>query len=768
MYDNQFCEYASMLLTEAGHMITPTPIYANHSSSEALYIDSKKDVVISSIDRALLSTIENISLLFEVEWDGVVEELTEKVQVYSVTVDFSESSRSQNVADIHYLLQQYWSCNHSIVFFKNRNQFTVSFADAARSHILSDWFDFSEDCDSVIERLSIANMSLDTCDGYFEDFVYALAREYYNHPISFEEAAYGMIQIDMLFPKFASYDNCVPDDEVTKEDIKDAIRENLSYYETLYGYDYVAIHYEGIGEATSYRNLTDEIERISFELDFEEEYGEETSEIYDFDDEEDDIEEDDDFFDDLDDDFDSAIFDDPVLMVKWLEGKQKNLDEQEDEESRKDTRNRPKVKPSDPKPNTVERREHTSSPSGDNEVILTESNTSSLANETATKLRDEATRKRLEADSKRREAERLNEEYSKLAQEIVGSSIHSPNNAKTTETVWQEVEVLRTEAQTKRLTADNLRRDATQKRQTAARLNEEYSSLLQKNAESPNHSPSDTENSEEVWKEVESLRTEAQAKRLAADSLRFDATQKRQEAERLSEEYRKLFSIETERKERERLEAERREQERLELVRKERECREAERLEAERLERERIENDIREQELWLNIQKEHKRREAERREQERLEAERRERERLEAERREQERLEAERRERERLEAERREKEKRRQKELDELSQKHSAELSAIKQKYESELSAVTSEIATIKRRLLEIEDRIPKLNFLQFGEKKNLKAEQEQLTERLAKLNSLVQEMKKYFERETNLENHRYDEILREIESRYE
>ena len=767
MYDNQFCEYASMLLTEAGHMITPNPIYANHSSSETLYIDSKKDVVISSLDRALLSAIDNVSLLLEVEWDGVVEELTEKVQVYSITVDFSDSSRSQNVADIHYLLQQYWSCNHSIIIFKNKDQFVFSFADAARSHILSDWFDISDDCDSVIERLSIANMSLDTCDGYFEDFVYALAREYYNHPISFEEASYGMMPIDLMFPKFASFANYVPEDEVTKEDIKDTIRANLSYYESLYGYDYVAIRYEGIGEATSYRNLTDEIERISFELDFEEEYGEETSEIYDFDDEEDDIEEDD-FYDDLDDDFDSAIFDDPVLMVKWLEGKQKDLDEQEDEESRKDTRNRPKVKPSEPKLNTVERREHTSSPSGDNEVILTESNTPSSANETAIKLRDEATRKRLEADSKRREAERLNEEYSKLAQGIADSSNHSPNNAKTTETVWQEVEVLRTEAQAKRLTADNLRSDATQKRQEAERLNEEYSSLLQKNAESSNHSPTDTEPSEEVWKEVESLRTEAQAKRLTADSLRFDATQKRQEAERLSEEYRKLFSIETDRKERERLEAERREQERLELVRKEREKREQERLEVERKEREWLENDIREQELWLNIQKEHKRREAERREQERLEAERRERERLEAERREQERLEAERKERERLEAECREKEKRRQKELDELSQKHSAELSAIKQKYESELSAVTSEIATIKRRLSEIEDRIPKLNFLQFGEKKNLKAEQEQLTERLAKLNSLAQEMKKYFERETNLENHRYDEILREIESRYE
>ena len=586
MFDNQFYEYASMLLIEAGHMITPNPIYTNHTSSETLYIDSNKDVVIPSIDRALLSTINNVSLLFEVEWEGVVEELTEKVQVYSITVDFSDSSRSQNVADIHYLLQQYWSCNHSIIFFKNRNQFVVSFADAARSHILSDWFDISEDCDSLIERLSIANMSLDTCDGYFEDFVYALAREYYNHPISFEEASYGMMPIDLLFPKFASFANYVPDDEVTKEDIKDVIRENLSYYETLYGYDYVAIHYEGIGEATSYRNLTDEIERISFELDFEEEYGEETSEIYNFDDEDDYIEEDDDFLEELDDDFDSAIFDDPVLMVKWLEGKQKQADEQD---------------------NTVE---------------------------------EERRQKRLEAERKERE------------------------------------------------------------------------------------------------------RVEAE----------------RREQERL----------EAERKERERVEAERREQERLELVRKERESREQERLETERREREWLENDIREQELWLNIQKEHKRREAERREQERLEAERKERERVEVERREQERLEAERKERERIEAERRKKEERRQRELDELSQNHSAELSAIKLKYESELSVVTSEIATIKRRLSEIEDRIPKLNFLQFGEKKNLKAEQESLTERLAKLNSLTQEMKKHFERETNMENQRYSEILRDLEIRYE
>ena len=266
MQDNQFYEYASSMLVAAGHMITPSPVYINHSSNETIYIDSKKDVVISSIDRALLSYIDNVSLLMEVEWAGVVDELTERVQIFSVTVSFSESSRSQEVADIHHLLQKFWNNNHSIVLFKNKNHFVFSFADDTKSHILSDWFEISDDYDDVVECFAIENISLHSCDEYFDDFIYAIAREYYVHPISLEEASYGMIPIDMMVPKPVTEGSYIYDDEITKEDIKTAIRDNLSYYENMYGYDYVAVRYEGKDDAVSYRNITDEIERISFEL----------------------------------------------------------------------------------------------------------------------------------------------------------------------------------------------------------------------------------------------------------------------------------------------------------------------------------------------------------------------------------------------------------------------------------------------------------------------------------------------------------------------
>lgn len=67
--------------------------------------------------------------------------------------------------------------------------------------------------------------------------------------------------------------------------------------------------------------MTDEIDRISLELDFAAKMDEEPIESFSFDDEDDDLDE----IDSLDD-IDPAIFEDPVLMVEWLEKKQAEKD----------------------------------------------------------------------------------------------------------------------------------------------------------------------------------------------------------------------------------------------------------------------------------------------------------------------------------------------------------------------------------------------------------------------------------------------------------
>lgn len=313
MDNMKFYEYVFTILSEAGHVITSSPIYVNHSSGETLYIDSSKDVVTNRFERDLLSLIDNVSLLVDVRWPGVVPELDENVQIYSATVDFSERCRSQNIADIHHLLQKYWNCTHSIVFFKNKESYLISFADKDRSHILSDWFSITYEWDKIVERVGIENIAIDTCENYFLDFLYATAREYYIRPVSFEEASYGLMPLDYISKSLSS------DIPLSRDEIKNMIRDNLLYFELMYGDDYVEPQYTGMEERTYYHNISDEIDRISFELELEDTDDEEQFSF------EDDLDDDDndDIFDDYDEDIDPAIFDDPTLMVKWLEQQEK-------------------------------------------------------------------------------------------------------------------------------------------------------------------------------------------------------------------------------------------------------------------------------------------------------------------------------------------------------------------------------------------------------------------------------------------------------------
>ena len=313
MDNMKFYEYVFTILSEAGHVITSSPIFVNHSSGETLYIDSSKDVVTNRFERDLLSLIDNVSLLVDVRWPGVVPELDENVQIYSATVDFSERCRSQNIADIHHLLQKYWNCTHSIVFFKNKESYLISFADKDRSHILSDWFSITYEWDKIVERVGIENIAIDTCENYFLDFLYATAREYCIRPVSFEEASYGLMPLDYISKSLSS------DIPLSRDEIKNMIRDNLLYFELMYGDDYVEPQYTGMEERTYYHNISDEIDRISFELELEDTDDEEQFSF------EDDLDDDDndDIFDDYDEDIDPAIFDDPTLMVKWLEQQEK-------------------------------------------------------------------------------------------------------------------------------------------------------------------------------------------------------------------------------------------------------------------------------------------------------------------------------------------------------------------------------------------------------------------------------------------------------------
>ena len=214
-------------------------------------------------------------------------------------------------------MQRYWNCTHSIVFFKHCEKYIVSFANNVCSHILSDWRNVGMDYDDIIDRICVGNISLTTSNEYFHDFLYAVAREYYIRPISFEEASYGLMPADYITKSLAS------DISFSKDEIKEIIQSNLVAFETVYGDDYVEPKYTGMEELNHHHNISAEIDRISFELELNSDIDDAQLEQFDFEEEGFEEENDDDFFDGYDENVDPAIFDDPVLMVKWLEKKQK-------------------------------------------------------------------------------------------------------------------------------------------------------------------------------------------------------------------------------------------------------------------------------------------------------------------------------------------------------------------------------------------------------------------------------------------------------------
>ena len=173
------------------------------------------------------------------------------------------------------------------------------------------------DYDDIIDRICVGNISLTTSNEYFHDFLYAVAREYYIRPISFEEASYGLMPADYITKSLAS------DISFSKDEIKEIIQSNLVAFETVYGDDYVEPKYTGMEELNQHHNISAEIDRISFELELNSDIDDAQLEQFDFEEEGFEEDNDDDFFDGYDENVDGAIFDDPVLMVKWHEKKQK-------------------------------------------------------------------------------------------------------------------------------------------------------------------------------------------------------------------------------------------------------------------------------------------------------------------------------------------------------------------------------------------------------------------------------------------------------------
>lgn len=298
-----FYNNAMKLFQDAGHTVASSPLYLNHTYKQVIYFDSEKSLL---ADRTMLSVLEyalEISHLFDLSDELFETETGSLISYYSIVLGCEKKSRSQMAHDIHFLLHSTFTADISILLFKCENSILLSVAGVDEDIILSDWFHYFREYDQFIDLIHIAQLSINSIYEFMADLVYLVARDYY-----LSQDTQGI----MVYNLIPSYYFCDESSfEKDFESLKELIRQLSTESQLKYGEDYVEPVFEQIRDISS---IDAELDMLSFELDLEEDVSTDIIEEEDanaFNEEEHDEYE----FDDVD----PEIFNDPSLMLKWIE-----------------------------------------------------------------------------------------------------------------------------------------------------------------------------------------------------------------------------------------------------------------------------------------------------------------------------------------------------------------------------------------------------------------------------------------------------------------
>ena len=209
-----FFEYALELFSRTGHIDADEPEFANHTASQVVYFDSRKNLSLNQRQRNRLKNFNNVSRLFT----------TCGVAFFSANLSTLRNDRSQAAHDAHVLIHASCDDAATVCLFRHADKIILSFACGGLGCLLSDWY--APNDENFFERLDVANFS-DDDDKYFGDMVHLLARRYYfadNNP-----TAYAMLPIDFFM-----------DGHVSRAEVENFVNEQRFSAVRIYGTDYVA------------------------------------------------------------------------------------------------------------------------------------------------------------------------------------------------------------------------------------------------------------------------------------------------------------------------------------------------------------------------------------------------------------------------------------------------------------------------------------------------------------------------------------------------
>lgn len=296
-----FYENALALFRKAGFTANLTPLSANHSFKQAVYLDSEKTIF---VDKGILNCAVNISHLFDLDDAFFVEGTGSVISFYSVQLNCLSKHRSQMAHDVHSILHASFSTDISVILFYHDSNVMISVAGVDEDVILSEWYDFFYDFDDLTDLLNIGQLSIVSSHQFIIDLICVVARSYYLEPAPSGLSAYSVI------PLFYYGKGLVENEHSRKKmPVEDFIVQSIREIELKHGDDYVE-HKQGIARDMS--TIENELDRLSFDLELHEEESrgpdflnkvldEKERDEYEY------------------DDIDPEIFEDPTLMLQWLD-----------------------------------------------------------------------------------------------------------------------------------------------------------------------------------------------------------------------------------------------------------------------------------------------------------------------------------------------------------------------------------------------------------------------------------------------------------------
>lgn len=296
--DERFYKSAMRIYEIAGHVFTSSPEFANHSAQQFVYLDCKQDFSISTRQRELLKSFTNVSRLFTVN----------NCAFFSIVLLASHKTRSQLAHDIHTMIHPGTGEKGTICMFKYDDEIMLSFVGYGYKCVLSDWYPFDDDYDTLLNKLDIANVSIDKDSEYFGDLIYLLARDYYSLPKN--PSIYELIPYHLFTETL--------EEDFDRDELGQILEEELTRPLREYGDDYV--EYDDL-VLVKKDNIFADLDLLLLELDTEDEEEDEDSLFSDDIDEEDDDLDDESTHENVDrelDGIDPEAFKDPELLVKWI------------------------------------------------------------------------------------------------------------------------------------------------------------------------------------------------------------------------------------------------------------------------------------------------------------------------------------------------------------------------------------------------------------------------------------------------------------------